>query len=73
MPVVRGLYKSLKQVFETVFSQSGSSFRKVGLVEFPAKGMWSIVFISAPPGAGVATHLPASEHLVAGVRFHAGG
>jgi uncharacterized membrane protein len=63
MPVVRGLYKSLKQVFETVFSQSGSSFRKVGLVEFPAKGMWSIVFISAPPGAGVATHLPASEHL----------
>ncbi|MBK9083050.1 MAG: DUF502 domain-containing protein [Rhizobiales bacterium] len=63
MPVVRGLYKSLKQVFETVFSQSGSSFRKVGLVEFPAKGMWSIVFISAPPGAGVATHLPQSEHL----------
>ena len=28
MPVVRSLYKSIKQVFETIFSQSGTSFRK---------------------------------------------
>ena len=35
MPVVRGIYKALKQVFATVFSQSGTSFRKAGLVEFP--------------------------------------
>ncbi len=48
MPIVRGIYKSVKQIFETVFSQSGTSFRKVGLVEFPGEGMWSIVFISAP-------------------------
>ena len=27
-----------KQVFKTMFSQSGTSFRKVGLVEFPVKG-----------------------------------
>ncbi len=63
MPVVRGLYKSLKQVFETVFSQQGSSFRKVGLVEFPAKGMWSLVFISTPPGATMTPHLPGEAHL----------
>lgn len=64
MPVVRGLYKSLKQLFETVFSQSGSSFRKVGLVEFPAKGMWSLVFISSPPGGTVAGSLPSDdEHI----------
>ena len=37
MPVVRGIYKALKQVFATVFSQSGTSFRKVGLVEFPGR------------------------------------
>ncbi len=49
-PLVRGVYKGLKQVFETIFSQSGSQFRKVGLVEFPVKGGWSIVFISSASG-----------------------
>jgi uncharacterized membrane protein len=33
MPVVRAIYRSLKQVFETLFSGNGSSFRRVGLVE----------------------------------------
>ncbi len=51
MPVVRSIYKSVKQIFETAFSQSGATFRKVGLIEFPGKGAWSIVFISTPPGA----------------------
>lgn len=65
MPVVRGLYKGTKQIFQTVFSESGSSFRTVGLVEFPAKGMWSIVFLSTPPGNGIAHHLPgAAEDYV---------
>jgi len=32
MPIVRPIYKSLKQIFETLFSKSGSAFRKVGLV-----------------------------------------
>lgn len=57
MPVVRGIYKALKQVFSTVFSQSGTSFRRVGLVEFPA-GAWSVVFISADPGPTLADRLP---------------
>lgn len=63
MPLVRGLYKSLKQVFETVFSQEGTSFRRVGLVEFPAKGMWSLVFISTPPGPTVAPLIPGEPHI----------
>ena len=53
-PVVRGIYKGMKQIFETVFSQCGTQFRKVGLVEFPSKGAWSLVFISSPPGRLVA-------------------
>ncbi|HEY8578338.1 MAG TPA: DUF502 domain-containing protein [Beijerinckiaceae bacterium] len=63
MPVVRGIYKSVKQIFETVFSQSGTGFRRVGLVEFPSKGMWSIVFLSAPPSNVVADHLPGRPHV----------
>jgi len=63
MPLVRGVYKTFKQIFETIFSQSGTSFRKVGLVEYPAKGMWSIVFISSEPGADVAERLPGKDHI----------
>jgi uncharacterized membrane protein len=63
-PLVRGVYKGLKQVFETVFSQSGTQFRKVGLVEFPVKGRWSIVFVSSPPGEAVASALPGSKPMI---------
>src|SRR4051794_20931085 len=61
MPIVRPIYKTMKQIFESLFSHSGSSFRKVALVEFPAKGMWSLVFISQPPPNDVAARLPVSE------------
>lgn len=64
MPVVRAIYRGLKQVFETVFSSTGSSFRRVGLVEFPSPGMWSIVLISQPPNSEVATKLPGKEEFI---------
>jgi len=60
MPVIRGLYKSMKQIFMTVFNEEGSSFRKVGMVEYPAKGMWSLVFISTPPEGAVSKGLKAA-------------
>ena len=47
-PVISGLYRGLRQIFETLFSANGTSFRTVGLVEFPVKGTWSVVFLSAP-------------------------
>ncbi len=63
MPIVRPIYKTMKQIFEALFSKSGSSFRKVALVEFPAPGMWSLVFLSQPPGGDVADKLPQGEHV----------
>jgi uncharacterized membrane protein len=63
IPMVRPIYRALKQIFETLFSKSGSSFRRVGLVEFPAPGMWSVVFLSQPPSADVAERLPETEHI----------
>jgi uncharacterized membrane protein len=63
-PFVRGVHKGLKQVFETIFSQSGSQFRKVGLVEFPAPGSWSIVFISSAPAEIVAGALPGGKPMI---------
>src|SRR4029077_152175 len=64
VPIVRPLYRGLKQVFETLFSKTASSFRTVGLVEFPAPGMWSLVFLSTPPGADITATLPSAEEYV---------
>ncbi len=65
MPIVRPVYKTMKQIFEALFSKSGSSFRQVALVEFPAPGMWSLVFLSQPPSADLAEKLPQGEHVSA--------
>src|ERR1044071_9816655 len=64
VPIVRPIYRGLKQVFETLFSKSASSFRTVGLVEFPAPGMWSLVFLSTPPGADITSTLPSQDEYV---------
>lgn len=56
-PVVKGLYKAFKQVFEMVFSSSSSSFKKAGLVEYPAAGSWSVVLISSEPAPQLMQHM----------------
>lgn len=65
MPIVRPVYRTMKQIFETLFSKTGSSFRQVALVEFPAPGMWSLVFLSQPPSGDLADKLPKGEHVSA--------
>lgn len=44
IPFVRTIYSAVKKVLETLFSPSDQSFRKVLLVEYPRKGLWSIAF-----------------------------
>ncbi|MFX8820852.1 DUF502 domain-containing protein, partial [Acinetobacter baumannii] len=46
MPLVRGIYGALKQLFETLLSQTGSSYRQVVLVPFPREGSWAIAFVT---------------------------
>lgn len=46
MPLVRNLYRGLKQLFQTVLSQTGRSFQKVALVEYPTKGVWRVGFVT---------------------------
>jgi uncharacterized membrane protein len=65
MPIVRPIYRTAKQIFQTLFSSTGSNFRHVGLVEFPSPGMWSLVFLTQAPSAGIAARLPATEHVSA--------
>jgi uncharacterized membrane protein len=64
MPVVRGVYRLLKQIFTTVFSKSGSSFKRVGVIEFPRKGLYALVFVSGDPPAEVKEKLGNGEALM---------
>lgn len=46
LPIVRSIYNGIKQIAETVFAPSQSSFEKACLIEYPRKGLWAIAFIS---------------------------
>ncbi len=44
IPLVRSIYAAVKQLTETMFSSSGQSFRKVLLIEYPRRGLWTLAF-----------------------------
>ncbi|NOU25937.1 MAG: DUF502 domain-containing protein [Methylotenera sp.] len=58
VPVVKSIYASVKQVSDTLFSDSGNAFRQAVLVQFPREGTWTIAFVTGKPGGDVANHLP---------------
>ncbi len=47
IPVVRSVYSAAKNFTEIVFSDSGQSFKKVLLIEYPRKGVYSLAFQTA--------------------------
>ena len=44
IPVVRSVYSAAKNFAEIVFSDSSQSFKKVLLIEYPRKGLYSLAF-----------------------------
>lgn len=57
VPVVKSIYSSVKQVSDTLFSDSGNAFRQALLIEYPRQGVWTIAFLTGSPGGDVAHHL----------------
>jgi uncharacterized membrane protein len=57
VPVVKSIYYSVKQVSDTLFSDSGQAFRKALLVQYPRQGCWTIAFQTGHPGGDVVNHL----------------
>jgi len=55
VPLVRSIYKSVKQIFETVLKERSDSFKKVGLIEYPSAGLWSLVFIATDAKGEIAS------------------
>ncbi|MEQ9548605.1 DUF502 domain-containing protein [Coleofasciculus sp. G2-EDA-02] len=46
IPLAGSVYKTLKQLLETLLKDSSSKFRRVILVEYPRQGMWAIAFVT---------------------------
>jgi len=63
MPIVRNVYQGLKQIFESVVTASAPSkgFQKVALMEFPSKGIWSLVFVTGDAAEQISAEIPGED------------
>ncbi len=46
MPLVRNVYRALKQILETVLSEKTNSFQKAALIQYPRTGLWALCFVA---------------------------
>ena len=56
IPLVRSIYNATKQVIQAIFATNSQAFRKVLLVEYPRKGMWSVAFQTGVAPSEAAIH-----------------
>lgn len=64
MPVVRSVYNGLKQIAETVFSQSSNNFDRACVVEFPRKGVFAIGFVATRAKDELAAKIPGGHDVL---------
>jgi uncharacterized membrane protein len=62
IPVVRSIYSSVKQVSDTLLSDSGNAFKTALLVQYPRAGVWTVAFQTGSPAADITAQLD-GEHL----------
>jgi uncharacterized membrane protein len=63
MPIVRNIYQALKQIFVSVVSAAGpgNAYQKVGLIEFPSEGIWSLVYVTGEASGEIKEARPGGE------------
>lgn len=63
-PIVRSIYGGAKQIAETVFAQTDTSFDTACLIEYPRRGAWAIAFISTGAKGEIAARNTTGEPLL---------
>lgn len=58
IPLAGSVYKTLKQLLETVLRDSGSKFRRVVLIEYPRKNVWTIGFVTGVVSPAIQAQMP---------------
>ena len=46
LPIIRNIYGTLKQIFQTIASKSSNNFQRVVMLEYPKEGCWAIAFVT---------------------------
>ncbi|MEM9449023.1 MAG: DUF502 domain-containing protein [Cyanobacteria bacterium P01_E01_bin.6] len=46
IPLAGSVYKTLKQILETLLRDSNNKFRRVVMVEYPREGIWALAFVT---------------------------
>lgn len=59
IPLAGSVYKTLKQLLETLLKDSNSKFRRVVLVEYPRPGVWALAFVTGTVNSEIDSHLSA--------------
>lgn len=57
IPLAGSIYKTLKQILETLFQDSKTKFRRVVIIEYPRKGIWTMGFVTGKVSDMIQTHL----------------
>jgi uncharacterized membrane protein len=62
IPLAGSVYKTLKQLLETLLKDSSGKFRRVVLVEYPRRGVWTIGFVTGTIDSEIQSHI--SERML---------
>jgi uncharacterized membrane protein len=57
IPLAGSIYKTLKQILETLFQDSKSKFSQVVMIEYPRKGLWTLGFVTGQMSNAIQSHL----------------
>jgi uncharacterized membrane protein len=57
IPLAGSIYKTLKQLLETLLKDSKTRFRRVVIIEYPRKGVWSLGFVTGQLTSPLQSHL----------------
>jgi uncharacterized membrane protein len=57
IPLAGTVYKTLKQILESLLKDSKSKFSRVVMVEYPRRGIWTIGFVTGKVSSKIQTHL----------------
>ncbi len=57
IPLAGSVYKTLKQILQTLVGDSKTKFRRVVILEYPRKGVWTLGFVTGKVSPQLQTHL----------------
>jgi uncharacterized membrane protein len=57
IPLAGAVYKTLKQLLQTLLKDSKEKFRRVILVEYPRRGIWALAFVTGTISGDIQSHL----------------